>query len=295
MLLPCACKMLCRIILERMKDALDERLRHEQALAEFGKARSCCDQAATLRIIVEQTLERNTGLYMVFVDFEEAFDSIDRNVLWKIFRHFGVPEKIVRLSQAFQEGFQARVLHEEDVTEPFDMKTGVRQGCLLSPVFFLVALDWVTRQSTGIQFTLLQKLEDLEFADDLVLLSHRVSQMRQKLEALQEQAAKIGLKVNVSKTKETRIRSPANTGGIIYGGKILEQVTALTYLGSLITTTGGTEEDVEARCSREQAAFCILRPVWRSKCISLWKKLRIFDSKLQVFMNRRLRYILGVW
>ena len=53
------------------------------------------------------------------------------------------------------------------------MNTGVRQGCLLSPILFLVALDWVSRQDfgdnkTGIQFTLLQKLEDLEFADDLV-------------------------------------------------------------------------------------------------------------------------------
>ena len=66
------------------------------------------------------------------------------------------------------------------MTEPFDMKTWVRQGSLQSLILFLVALDWVTRQAfgdnkTGIQFTLLQKLEDLEFSDDLVLLSYRVS------------------------------------------------------------------------------------------------------------------------
>ena len=133
-------------------------------------------------------------------------------------------------------------MHDGDVTEPFDMTTWVRQGCLLSLILFLVALDWVTRQAfgdnkTGIQFTLLQKLEDLEFSDDLVLLCQRVSHMRQKLEALQEQAAKTGLKVNVSKTMEMRIRSPANTGDITCGGEILEQVTSSTYLGSLITTT----------------------------------------------------------
>ena len=68
MLLSVASKVLCKIILERMKDSLDDRLRDEQA--GFRKERSCCDQIATLRIIVEQTLERNTGIYLVFVDFE---------------------------------------------------------------------------------------------------------------------------------------------------------------------------------------------------------------------------------
>ena len=78
MLLAVASKVLCKIILERMKDALDGRLRDEQA--GFRKERSCCVQIATLGIIVKQTLEWNTGLYMVFLDFEKAFDSIDREV-----------------------------------------------------------------------------------------------------------------------------------------------------------------------------------------------------------------------
>ena len=50
---------------------------------------------------MEQTLEWNTELYMVFVDFEKAFDSIDREVLWKMLRHYGVPEKIVRVIRVF--------------------------------------------------------------------------------------------------------------------------------------------------------------------------------------------------
>ena len=158
MLLAISSKVLYRIILERMKDALDSRLRDEQA--GFRKERSCCDQIATLRIIVEQTLEWNTSLYMVFIDFEKAFDSIDRNTLWKILRHYGVPEKIIKMIQVFYVGFQANVLHEGDMTEAFEMTTGVRQGCLLSPLLFLVALDWEARQAfgdnnTGIQFPLL--------------------------------------------------------------------------------------------------------------------------------------------
>ena len=86
------------------------------------------------------------------------------------------------------------------------------------------------------------------------------------------------------------------------------------YIG--IVTSGGTEEDVEARCRKAQVAFSILRPIWRSKFISLWTKIRIFNSnvksvllygsetwrltkkiitQLQTFTNCRLRYILGMW
>ena len=93
--------------------------------------------------------------------------------------------------------------------------------------------------------------------------------MRQKFATLVEEAARVGLKINASKTKEMRIRSPANTGNINCVGEVLEKVSAFTYLGSLITTTGGTDEDVEARCRKAQVALSILRPIWRSNFISL--------------------------
>ena len=68
--------MLNRIILERLKAEVDDCLRDEQA--GFQKERSCTDHIATLRIIVEQSLEWNSPVFMTFVDYEKAFDSIDR-------------------------------------------------------------------------------------------------------------------------------------------------------------------------------------------------------------------------
>lgn len=67
------------IILERVRDAVDDLLRESQA--GFRSSRSTSDQIATLRIIVEQSLEWRSPLYINFTDYEIAFDSLDRSVL----------------------------------------------------------------------------------------------------------------------------------------------------------------------------------------------------------------------
>ena len=86
-------KVLNIIILERMKGKVDQTLREQQA--GFRQDRSCSDQIAILRVRVEQSIEWNSSLYVNFVDYEKAFDSVDRETLWKVLRHYVVPNKLV--------------------------------------------------------------------------------------------------------------------------------------------------------------------------------------------------------
>ena len=95
MLLSTPGKVLNRILLERMKEAVDLKLRDQQA--GFRQNRSCADQIASLRIIVKQSLEWNSPLYINFIDYEKAFDSVYRETMWKLLRHYGAPKKIISL------------------------------------------------------------------------------------------------------------------------------------------------------------------------------------------------------
>jgi len=316
-LLSIAGKVFNRIILERMKKVVDPHLRDNQA--GFRKNRSCIDQIATLRIIAEQSLEWNSPLLINFVDYEKAFDSIHRGTLWKILRHYGIPEKLVSLIQEYYRDTSCRVIHEGQFTKSFQIHTGVKQGCILSPFLFLLTIDWIMKtttehRKTGIQWTLWTQLEDLDFADDLALLSHSHQQMRQKTKDLVNISQKTGLKVHSDKTKILKINTTIQEQ-ITVNEAPLEEVDSFTYLGSIIDKKGGTDADVKARIGKARGAFTQLTNVWKSGSIGTKTKIRIFNTsvksvllygsetwrltkqttnKLQAFVNSCLRKILKI-
>ncbi|XP_078361630.1 uncharacterized protein LOC144645988 [Oculina patagonica] len=119
------------------------------------------------------------------------------------------------------------------------VRTGVSQGCLLSSLLFLVALDWLRRtafdRKRGIRWTFSTTLEDLDFAiaDDMALLSHRIQDIKDKTRALKVQGAKVGLKINATKKKLMRIGTKRGDSVSVAGDKI-EEVDEFTHLGSIV-------------------------------------------------------------
>ena len=222
-----------RVILGRLKTGVDTKLRDHQA--GFRKDRSCTDQTATLRIIVEQSTEWASSLYINFVYYDKVFDSLDRDTLWKLLQHYGIPEKFISLIRNSYEDMACRVVHAGQLTDSFMMKTGVIQGCLLSTFLFLLAIYWImkknkTNRRNRIQWTPWSQLEDLDFADDLALLSQRHQQMQEKTELLNTVSTQLGFNINISKTKIMKANTK-NNNPIILNGEPLEETYSFTYLG----------------------------------------------------------------
>lgn len=167
-----------------------------------------------------------------------------------------------------------RILHAGQLSESFEVKTGVRQGWLLSPFLFLQVIDWIVKTTTtgrknGIQWTLWTQLNDLDFADDLALLSHNHNQMQDKSTKLATASLGMGLRINKEKTKLMRINT-LTTSPVSIEDKPIQEVNSFTYLGSIIDKQGGTDSDVTARVGKARAYFIIL------KNISITTKVCIF-------------------
>lgn len=135
-----ASKVFCRVILERFKMGTGQR-----AERGAGGVSNRSELYGPDSNRVEQSIEWQSPLYINFIDFEKAFDSVSREVLWLLLRHYGIPVKMVTIIKVLYEGFSAQGVHNGQKTKSLSMRTGVRQGCLLSPLLFLVTLDCVTR------------------------------------------------------------------------------------------------------------------------------------------------------
>ena len=106
-LLPLINKILCRMLLERIKKGADKILRKEQA--GFRPKRSTTEQFFTLRNILEQANQCRAGLFAHFVNFEKASDSVHRESLRNM-RSYGIPDKMVRVIADIYARFECAVV-----------------------------------------------------------------------------------------------------------------------------------------------------------------------------------------
>ena len=201
-LLPIPGKAFCSVLLERIKKEIDKKLREHQA--GFRSGRSCIEQIYTLRHIIQQSLEFQQDIYINFIDFKKAFDSIHRDSLWKISRSYGIPDKYINLFKLIYENSSCNIRTQTGVTDSFNIVTGVRQGCILSPFLFLLVIDFVMRKTFedkewGINMSH-GNLSDLDFADDIALLANKLQQLQEMTSSLEENAAKVGLQISSEKT-----------------------------------------------------------------------------------------------
>ena len=243
-------KIFCRVLLQRVRQSIERTLREEQA---GFSGRGCTDQIFVLRTIVEQSLEWNSSLYINYNDFEKAFDSIHHPSLWKILRAYGFPTKVINILLDMYADNQCCVRHEGKQSEWFHVKTGIRQGCVISPVLFLVSIDWVMRRATGDQprglvWGLTARLEDCDFADDIALHSHTQKSIQEKTDRVDRAARSVRLKIHPSKSKMTKLKKT------IVRNVELEEVQDFKYLGSYISTDSNIEE-ISTRIGLAAQAF----------------------------------------
>ena len=277
----CVCmKILEWIILKRMSGLYENILRENQA--GFRPGRGCIDQIFSLRAMLELRYEFRRPTIITFVDFKAAFDSVDRDGLWNILYWDGVPLKLRNILKAMYLQTQSTVRAYGQLSEPFIIRSGVRQGALLSPGLFSGSINWVMKRAMeGLRGVLCVNgngdITDFDYADDIALVAEDPAVMQEMLNRIVSFGARVGLTINAAKTKVLASCCPAPI--LTVGGTQLDCVESFRYLGSEITSNCDPRAEISIRIGRAREAFESLREdVFNNRRLHKDVKLLVFDS-----------------
>ena len=147
------------------------------------------------------------NIYFCFTDYAKAFDCVDHNKLWKILKEMGIPDHLTCLLRSLYAGQEATVRTGHGTTDWFQIGKGVHQGCILSPCLFNFYAEYIIRNA-GLEETqpvikIARRNNNLRYADDTTLTAESEEQLKSLLMKVKEKSGKVGLKLNIQKTKVT--------------------------------------------------------------------------------------------
>ena len=272
-------KVFAHVLLSRVRERLQSRRRVQQS--GFTPHRSTIDRIITLQLVLQTRREYCRPLWIAYVDLKAAFDSVNREALWLLLLSLGLPPKLVDLFKALYTDTLSCVRADGRDSDWFLIGSGVRQGCVVAPDLFLTPMDWLLNLTDHLGFmgTTIgsEPFTDLDFADDVALLSEMLSVLVLALEVMNHEAKSLGLQVNWMKTKIQTTDTSFLPGSLVpVAGDNVEVVESFTYLGVNIHNTGSSEHDIKKRIAIARNCMASLdRNIWHSS-ISLPTKLRLY-------------------
>ena len=187
---------------------------------------------------------------------------------------------------------RAKVVTPDGDSGEFEVSAGVLQGDTLAPYLFIIVLDYALRQDIqsrevelGLTITTRKSsrspevtLTDLDFADDIALLSNNMNQAQTLLTRVEQECAKVGLALNAKKTEVITFGQPPTHPSLnTIGGSILKEVEDFKYLGSWVNTS---EKDIKIRKALAWKALNGMKSVWSSQ-LSRETKLSFFFATVE--------------
>jgi hypothetical protein len=165
--------------------------------AGFRKDFRTIDNLFIFRTLTEQAKFQKKQLYICFVDFKKAFDTVPRDMLWQVLEGLGISGRILECLRSMYCQDQACLHHpEEGFTPTFFCRIEVKQGCPFSLLLFSFFIDGLKKRLNALEGDAPPVLGHLAvrlllYADDLALMSHIPAGLQKQLDVLQAFAVNV--------------------------------------------------------------------------------------------------------
>jgi len=273
-----ALKAFLYIIHERIYPKLEQNLGETQF--GFRNGLGTRDALFGLQVLLQRCRDYNITVYLCFIDFEKAFDKVKHNRLIEVLHKHQVDDKDARIICNLYMKQKASVMFENQFTDEIEIKRGVRQGCVLSPLLFNAYSEEIFKEAlddvdVGIVVNG-EKINNMRYADDTVVLASTPEGLQFLLNRINAKCNDYGLKLNTQKTKYMVVsRSPITDMEFKISNENIDRVENFRYLGCQINDK--IDHTIEIRCRIEQArsAFIRMKKVLCSRNIHLNLRVRL--------------------
>ena len=249
--------------------------------------------------MIEKATEYRTPVHLCFVDLTKAYDSVDRTALVAVLRSYGVLHQLVDIIQELHTDTRCDVRTADGVSDDFQVKSGVRQGCVLSPLLFNCFMDRILKEATEVmdgglhveystsgglflsyrdKTTALTCIQDVLYADDLTMVAETRRELQHMLNVLDQACSRWGMTISTGKSKILSVGVQLeHQPHITLQGQVLEDVESFSYLGSELGQTAKVEREVAVRLEKASKVYQIWRQkIFRNRNFSRPTKMHVF-------------------
>ena len=250
----------------------------------FRKNHRTADHIFVLKTILDSLYQSKKKLYVCFVDFKKAYDSIWRKGLFYKLIKCGLSKTFITILNNMYDKVRSCVKTSEGLTNFFESKAGVKQGCNLSPNLFNIFVNDLPDifDSTCDPVPLGESLENcLLYADDLLLMSLTENGLQHCLNKLYDYTKIWKLNVNLKKTKVMVFNKSGRKLKLncMFGKTKVEMATSYTYLGCVLTPSGSFSANQDHLYKKGlRALFSLLKDFNPQKGAPVRLFLKLFDS-----------------
>ena len=256
----CHCAKLYEKVLEsRLKADVEQDLREEQY--GFRRGRSTIDLIFAVRQIMESRWEAGEAMHMAFLDLEKAYDRLPRERVWKALEDKQVSKGLVdRIKSTYRQSLGC-VQTRGGRTNWFEMKNGLRQGSVLSPLLFIIVMDELIKVVEPIG----QRADTRTFvyADDVMVWGENEREVQEKIDKWSQITEEFGLRISKEKSESLIMeRKPIPSHQrikIMLRGEDLEVKEQFKYLGSLLSSDAKIDDEIRKRVNSAMSFYQLVR------------------------------------
>ena len=266
-LLSCLGKLFTAILNQRlMQYALEKKIIKTEQLS-FLQGNRTSDACIIINTLIQFYCHKNSKrIFSCFVDFQKAFDTIPRDLLFSKLLDHGVTGKFLNILKTLYLNDKCCVKVGNKITDVFEVNQGVKQGCILSPLLFNIFLSDIVplfskTECSPLQLGNTETIGCILWADDLVVLSETEDGMQNMLDNLSSYTEKNGMKINFDKTKSMIFNKSGRhlRRSFRVGKEIIHTTNNYKYLGFILTPSGEINTGLQDLKDRALRAYYSLK------------------------------------